>query len=48
MTSFISVRFSGRVNLKQFEKKTALEGTQDALAENFLNLTWCNGLFSAF
>ena len=26
MTSYISVCFSGRVNLKQIEEKTALEG----------------------
>ena len=27
MTSFISVRFSGRINLKQIEENTALENS---------------------
>ena len=35
MTSFISVCFFGRVNLKQIEEKTTLGGLGHALFENF-------------
>ena len=41
MTSFISVCFSGRVNLKKIEEKTPLGGPGACF-------TWCIGLFGAF
>ena len=36
MTSFISVCFSGRANLKQIEKKTAVGGLGACSTGNFL------------
>ena len=49
MTSFISVCFSGRANLKQIEEKTAQYGFRGhALPKKFRNFTYCNSFFSAF
>ena len=49
MTSFISVCFSSRANLKQIEEKTALLGVRGhALPEKFRNSSQCNSFFSAF
>ena len=38
MTSFISVCFSGRANLKQFEEKTTLEGPGACSPGKFLKV----------